>query len=177
VINAIIHADYLTDGGLEITLGLKNITVKNPGNLRLDIDDSITDGTKDPRNYVLSTLFAAAGLTSNTGHGLTEINRVLKDNKYKCPKITEGFSPDCVTVEIDLDSAVKTPDIVQKRVIAFITENIEASLEDLTYSLGIRKSDLRVCLHELSLSGIISYKGTGSDRLFYMTFNHQNYHV
>ncbi|MDR0751839.1 MAG: putative DNA binding domain-containing protein [Christensenellaceae bacterium] len=79
--NCLIHADYYGRRGIVIHRRPSEITIANPGGLRIDIKVAIHGGISDPRNHTISKLFNLVGIGEKAGSGLEEIFAVWKDMK------------------------------------------------------------------------------------------------
>jgi predicted HTH transcriptional regulator len=57
LVNSLIHANYYDRRGLVIHRRPQNITIANPGCLRVSVSDAVMGGFSDPRNITLIKLF------------------------------------------------------------------------------------------------------------------------
>ena len=73
VANALIHADYHGRRGIVIDRNFENITISNPGCLRVSKDVAVDGGTSDPRNIKIFNIFALINVGERSGFGLNNV--------------------------------------------------------------------------------------------------------
>jgi predicted HTH transcriptional regulator len=91
--NALIHANYYDRLGLVIHRRSQNITISNPGGLRISIEDALVGGIFDPRNFTLFKLFNMLNVGERAGSGIPNIYHVWKTQNWQEPVLTEQFIP------------------------------------------------------------------------------------
>ena len=87
--NCLINADYYGEGGIVIKSAADQITLENPGVLRLGIEEAISGGFSSPRNVVLMKMFNLLDIGERAGSGIPNIYKVWRDQKLGVPKIEE----------------------------------------------------------------------------------------
>ena len=100
--NALIHANYYDRRGLVIHRRPQNITIANPGNLRISIHDAMIGGLSDPRNITLVKLFNLLSIGERAGSGIPSIYSVWKEQRWKEPVLEEHFNPDRTVLSLSL---------------------------------------------------------------------------
>ena len=100
--NALIHANYYDQLGLVIHRRPQNITISNPGGLRISIEDALVGGISDPRNFTLFKLFNMFNVGERAGSGIPNIYHVWKTQNWKEPALTEQFNPDRTVLSLAL---------------------------------------------------------------------------
>ena len=90
VLNAILHADYFSRGGLAILRTAGKLTVSNGGLLRVDPDQARQGAAGDPRNRGLVALFALLKLATGTGRGLRGIYALWAQQGWQAPVLAEA---------------------------------------------------------------------------------------
>ena len=102
--NALIHANYYDPQGLVIHRRLNQITIANPGGMRISVDDAVFGGISDPRNVTLLKMFGMINVAERAGTGLSGIYHVWKTEGWKTPVLKEQFDPDRTILSLDLYS-------------------------------------------------------------------------
>lgn len=126
LVNCLIHADY---SGTTPTLVVKRPDLfgfRNPGLMRLPLDEAIRGGTSDGRNKRLQNMFQMAGLGERAGSGIPKIWRSWKQEHWRLPLLKEHLDPDRITLELRMVSLL--PD----GALADLQERFGTRLETLT---------------------------------------------
>ena len=80
----------------------KNITIANPGGMRISVDDAVFGGISDPRNVILLKLFGMINVAERGGTGVSGIYHVWKEEGWKTPVLEEQFNPDRTILTLTL---------------------------------------------------------------------------
>ncbi|MEE0968450.1 MAG: putative DNA binding domain-containing protein [Clostridia bacterium] len=162
IINSVIHADYNSDGCVEVHFGPYSISVMNPGSLRISPDMIMSARISDRRNALLAKMFYRVGIGSGTG-GIRGIYEIWRKKNWCPPVLREEFSPDRVTLTLifgtALDENVGAPTLTDSRleaVIDYITEHIEADIGEISSLLGITEEIASILLSDLKNKDIIT---------------------
>ena len=99
--NALIHADYRGSGGIVVDRGRDWTSISNSGTFLSDPADALCGTLSEPRNDVLSRLFALIHVGSRAGGGIASVLQTWKDLGLKRPQITENFEAGRVTVILE----------------------------------------------------------------------------
>jgi predicted HTH transcriptional regulator len=97
--NALVHANYYERHGLVIHRHPQNITIANPGNFRISINDAV-GGLSDPRNYTLVKLFNLLGIGERAGSGIPSIYAMWENQGWETPELEECFNPDRIVLSL-----------------------------------------------------------------------------
>jgi predicted HTH transcriptional regulator len=100
--NALLHADYYERRGLVIHRSPRQITISNPGGLRVSIDDAIFGGISDPRNAALIKLSGMINIAERAGTGVSGIFSVWESEGFERPLLQEQFNPDRTVLSLSL---------------------------------------------------------------------------
>lgn len=87
--NAIIHADYLLDGGIQIYKRPNGLTFINAGSLLLSEKEIFTGHNSRCRNRNLQKMFKLAGIVDEAGTGVDKIMRGWFDQFLSMPDLEE----------------------------------------------------------------------------------------
>ena len=172
--NCLLNADYHS-GGVEIRCGADAAEFSNPGQFRVDVEDAVSGGVSDPRNLALARMFAAMGAGRGSGSGLSGILALWREKGWARPAIRETFDPARVTVRLPFlpaeegrgpAPAGRIPyDLQRSALIAYVTEHIRVTAEDLACCFPEGPKEAARCLAELLEEGILMEENSGVYRL------------
>jgi len=94
VANALVHTDYHGRRGIVIERRFEQITVSNPGTLRIAQSVAVDGGTSDPRNASIFNIFALIDVGERSGMGLNNLYAIWEREGFARPVVTEEFDPD-----------------------------------------------------------------------------------
>ena len=100
LLNSLIHANFYDRQGLVVIKERDRVTISNPGNMRVSIEDAIRGGKSDPRNQTLVKMFTLLGLVERAGSGVPNIFSVWQSQGWDQPVLTEKFNPDRTTLSL-----------------------------------------------------------------------------
>ena len=151
--NALINSDYYGHGGVVVKKSSDEITITNPGNFRIDVEDAKSGGISDPRNAALIKMFNLINIGERAGSGVPNIYMVWDRLGFPAPEIREYFNPERITLTLKL-SADKKPPI---------------KIADKTKKPPIKTADkleTREILKKLIDDGIVSVEGGNRNRVY-----------
>ena len=102
--NALIHADYRGRQGIVIDKYFKEITISNPGSMRISRDAALEGGRSDPRNMQIFNIFALINIGERAGMGLNNLCNIWKREGFAAPELLEEWDPDRTVVKIDFNT-------------------------------------------------------------------------
>ena len=150
VLNAILHADYFSRGGLIIQRTDTELHVTNGGLLRVSPDDARLGGTSDPRNVALTRLFSLVKLGSGVGRGIKGIYAVWAQQGWNAPVLSEAFKAGVTSLSLPLPHRDFAPeDLTRQQIVEYLTDNVTASLDQLADGLSLPVSEVRRGLRDL----------------------------
>ena len=155
VMNAVLHADYYLSGGVIIRLGSGRIEIRNPGSMRVRLEDAIHGGVSDPRNNGLMSLAMAVGWVERLGSGIFSIERIRKEGGISSLSIVEATDPSSVKVTIGLGPSLagKNEHMREKAILDILSEYPNITRDDLADKLGISVRTLSAELKKLRENG------------------------
>ena len=164
--NSLIHADYLSECSISIEMSPNDLSLTNPGSLRISPDDILHSGASDRRNALLAKILYLAGIGSGGVRGIYE---VWRKKKWCAPVLGEDFSPERVTLHLtfgkslgkDISTAIETASR-REAVINYITEHIEATSGDIAALLGISRENALGLMKKLTDDDILSFEKRGN---------------
>ena len=161
--NAILHADYPGEGGVEVACTGRGITVSNPGNFRIDPSAAERGGRSDPRNATLMRIFHTVRAAGRVGGGIPAILSLWQGAGYVTPVLTEGFTPPRVSLFLPLAKAQgrqtspKGPgDALHQKATAIdlLTDRITLTPAELAQALSVSPKKASELLQGLVREGI-----------------------
>ena len=162
VLNAILHADYFSRGGLHILRTDTALTVTNGGLLRVSPEKATAGVAADPRNRGLTQLFSLVRLGTGTGQGLRGIYTLWARRGWRPPVLSEGFQAGVTNFSLPLPRREFTPEeLTRQQVIEYLTDHITAAPETLQKALGLSVQAVQTSLDALLTQGLVVPKGAG----------------
>jgi predicted HTH transcriptional regulator len=162
VLNAILHADYFSRGGLTIRRTHDRLQVENAGLLRVSPEEARQGGAADPRNLVLTRLFALVKLGTGNGKGLRGIYSLWAQQGWSAPVLSEAFKAGVTSLSLPLPRRTFAPQEVTRQQIAeYLTDHITATLSQLNTALGLPLEELRATLEEMTKETLVVQEAEG----------------
>ncbi len=106
LVNALIHADYLGQGGVVIEKYKDRFEFSNPGSLLISIDQLLLGNISECRNKSLQTMFTMIGAAEKAGSGVDKIRRGWSSQYWRSPIIKERVQPDRVMWTLPMISLI-----------------------------------------------------------------------
>jgi len=110
--NTLVHADYSGTVPILIIKRPDMFSFRNPGTMRVPVEDAIRGGLSDCRNRNLQTMFDLIGYGERAGSGLPKIFQNWKEQLWRLPKLKEKFNPEHTILLMRMVSPL--PDAVMK---------------------------------------------------------------
>jgi ATP-dependent DNA helicase RecG len=104
LINTLIHADYTGRVSILVVKRPDMFEFRNPGTMRLSIEDALKGGNSDCRNRNLQKMFQLVGLGEQAGSGIPKIYSNWKKQHWKLPELTERIEPDQTILSMQMIS-------------------------------------------------------------------------
>ena len=110
--NTLVHADYSGTIPILIIKRPDMFYFRNPGTMRVPVDDAVRGGISDCRNRNLQTMFDLIGYGERAGSGLPKIFQNWREQLWRLPELREKFSPEQTILVMRMMSLL--PDAVMK---------------------------------------------------------------
>ena len=94
LVNTLIHADYTGRMSILVAKRPDLFGFRNPGTMRLALEDALLGGMSDCRNRNLQKMFQLAGLGEQAGSGIPKIYRNWREQHWRAPDLAERIEPD-----------------------------------------------------------------------------------
>jgi predicted HTH transcriptional regulator len=171
--NALIHADYNERRGLVIEKRKGEITISNPGALRIPKAVAESGGVSDPRNSIVFFMFSLVGIGERAGSGLLGINTVWSEYKLPKPELKEQFNPDRTILTLKLSAnddgnitnsitnSITNPPLsaIQNKILEILTGDNTVSAERISELIGIAARNVKEHIKTLKNGGYIERIG------------------
>ena len=178
--NCLVNADYYGRGGVVVVKKRREITLTNPGNFRIGIDEAKSGGFSDPRNGAMLKFFNLIDIGERAGSGIPNIFRVWHDQRWSEPTFRQGFEPDRITLSLPLEKCddkkvtIKSDDkkstlktAVQKEmIIDYLTDHAVATVAELSELLGVKTTRVKKLIYELISADLIVAEGANRNRTY-----------
>ncbi|THB69603.1 MAG: AAA family ATPase [Gammaproteobacteria bacterium] len=129
LVNTIVHADYSGRASVLVVKRPDMFGFRNPGNMRISIDEAMIGGNSDCRNRLLQDMFRFIGLGENAGSGLPKIFDGWKSQHWRKPLLKEKLEPS-EQILLELHTLSLVPDHVLAELRDSLGEHIFDGLND-----------------------------------------------
>ena len=175
--NCLTNADYYGRRGIVIIKKPKQITMANPGTMRIELGAAVSGGVSDPRNGALVRMFNLIDIGERKGSGIPNIFHVWREAGWAAPVYTETMNPDRIELALPLspemvgekkpaannnDKKPAANERVKESIITYLTDNPAGNAEDIALYVGLEPSRIREYLGELVEEGIVVTEGDSS---------------
>lgn len=104
-VNAIIHADFLTNGTLKVIKTKNGFRFTNPGVLQIEKEQIYKGGVSKARNPKMQNMFRMIGLGDNIGSGFPSILAAWQGEGWVLLELTEDAINNEVTLTLTMEKA------------------------------------------------------------------------
>ncbi|MEN4636721.1 RNA-binding domain-containing protein [Pantoea agglomerans] len=106
LVNTLVHADYSDRVSILIVKRPDMFGFRNPGLMRLPLEDVVAGGTSDCRNRLLHQMFLLIGLGEKAGSGMPKIFSGWTSANWRTPKLWEKPIPAQTLLELSTASLI-----------------------------------------------------------------------
>ena len=106
LVNTLVHADFSDRVSILIVKRPDMFGFRNPGLMRLPLEDVVAGGTSDCRNRLLHQMFLLIGLGEKAGSGMPKIFSGWKSANWRTPKLWEKTIPAQTLLELSTASLI-----------------------------------------------------------------------
>ncbi len=93
MVNTLVHADYTERASTLVVKAPDYFGFRNPGHMRISIEDALQGGKSDCRNRTLQRMFSLVGLGEQAGSGIPRIVKNWDDLSFRRPELWEDPTP------------------------------------------------------------------------------------
>ena len=129
----------------------------------------VRTGTRDARSAKIFNIFSLVKIGERSGMGLSQLYGNWEEAGYARPQLSESFSPERTTVEIEVEVAEKRGEVTEKvaekfseteeRIIALIQANAHITQRMLSEAIGLTRQYVGRCMDSLQARNIIRRVG------------------
>lgn len=116
------------DGVVIVKKG-KEITISNPGTIRITREEFYAGGNSDPRNPNILKMFGFANVGERAGSGIDKIMTAWEEQGWKRPEFDFSVRSDRVTLKLEISQVVYIPGTADLR-----KERLEEQQDTAQYS-------------------------------------------
>ena len=107
--NALAHANYYGRRGILVVKKGKELTISNPGTIRVTKEEFYAGGNSDPRNPNILKMFGFVNVGERAGSGVDKILTAWKEQNWKKPEFDFSERSDRVTLKLEVGQVVYIP--------------------------------------------------------------------
>lgn len=186
LVNCLVNANYYERRGVVCVRGAESLSIANPGDFRMDIEDARRPGASDPRNETILRMFSMVKVGERAGSGLSKIFAGWEASGYSEPCYEEEFGPDRTVLTLPLSRFESTGRIdrenrpeestgrfvghvdrsIEERILEFLGERTSAKSAEVSAEIGLGKSRTNELLRLLVDSGRVVAEGSARARTY-----------
>ena len=100
LVNTLVHADYMGNVSVLVVKRPDMFGFRNPGNMRIPLEEAIQGGISDCRNRIMHQMFLMIGLGERAGSGIPKIYSGWDWRHWRKPALYEKQEPDQTLLEL-----------------------------------------------------------------------------
>lgn len=128
LVNTLVHADYTGRVSVLVVKRPDMFGFRNPGGLRLPIEQVIRGGESDCRNRILHQMFLLIGLGERGGSGMPRIYGGWKSQHWRPPALMEKDEPEQTLLMLQM------ADLLPENVLLQLRERFGPLFDELDYT-------------------------------------------
>lgn len=186
LVNTLVHADYTGRASVLVVKRPDMFGFRNPGDMRIPVEEAITGGSSDCRNRALQDMFRYVGLGENAGSGLPKIFDGWNSQHWRLPMLKEKLEPSEQTL-LELHTLSLVPEAVLKELrenlgaevfdclteqerVVLVTAHIEKTVDHarMMSVLDIHPRDLSALFGSLVEKRLIYQEGSGRGTFYFL---------
>ena len=110
--NALAHANYYGRRGILVVKKGKELSISNPGTIRVTKEEFYAGGNSDPRNPNILKMFGFVNVGERAGSGVDKIMTAWAEQNWKKPEFDFSERSDRVTLKLEVGQVVYIPEAV-----------------------------------------------------------------
>lgn len=144
LVNTLVHADYTGRLSVLVVKRPDMFGFRNPGRLRLPLEQVIRGGESDCRNRILHQMFLMIGLGERGGSGMPKIYSGWSSQHWRQPRLREKEEPEQTLLEMHM------LDLLPAAVLASLRQSLGARFDAAS---GLE----RVILATAAIEGVVNH--------------------
>ena len=164
LVNSLMHAYYDADFPIKITALPDYYEFKNPGNMRVTIDEFIKGNSSVTRNPTISTLLRKIGFSEKAGSGGQKIFDVAARHNLILPTVQSPFDSTTIIIwKVDFKHNINKLPEPDKSILEYISEKGSIKRKQIENDLGLagQEYSYRRALDRLIEQEFIKRVGSG----------------
>ncbi len=184
LVNTLVHADYSGRVSVLVVKRPDMFGFRNPGGLRLPIEQVLKGGESDCRNRILHQMFLMIGLGERGGSGIPRIYSGWKSRNWRPPVLHEKDEPEQTLLELHMldllpasvveelrlrfGDAIDALGRVERLILATAAIEQVVNHSRLIEICDIHPHDLSQCLNKLERDGLLSATGQSRGKVYHL---------
>jgi ATP-dependent DNA helicase RecG len=184
LVNALVHADYTGRVSILIVKRPDMFGFRNPGELRLPLEQVLQGGESDCRNRLMHQMFLMIGLGERAGSGMPKIMSGWRSQHWRQPLLREKSDPGQTLLELHMldllpdsvvqqlrtrfGSAFDALDHGERLIMATATIEQVVNHARLIEILDLHPHDLSMKLARLERDGLLQSSGQSRGKIYYL---------
>ena len=180
VANALVHANYHGKRGIVIIKHGKQISISNPGTIRITKEEFYAGGNSDPRNPNLLKMFGFVNVGERAGSGVDKIMTAWEEQYWTKPRYEISIKAERITLYLEVGQVVYIPGAAdlnvvrepeyysglvsdrEQRLLDYLTQYGKISMGKATQVCGYKtKSATRKLIDKMIKNEILERTGSG----------------
>jgi ATP-dependent DNA helicase RecG len=186
LVNTLVHADYSDRLSVLVVKRSDRFEFRNPGGLRLPLEQVVRGGESDCRNRILHQLFLLVGLGERGGSGIPKIFSGWKNQHWRPPLLQEKFSPDQTflalqmldllpegvlsTLHARFGPAFEETTLLERLILASVEIEQVVNHARLLAISGKHSHDVSVALNKLEKMAYLQSNGHSRGKMYHLTY-------
>ena len=177
--NALAHANYYGRRGILVVKKGKELSISNPGTIRVTKEEFYAGGNSDPRNPNILKMFGFVNVGERAGSGIDKIMTAWAEQNWKKPEFDFSERSDRVTLKLEVGQVVYIPGAAdirnentnqteaialskEDKILEYIRQNGSISSQKAADIGGYKsKTGARKLLDKMIEKGLITKSGNG----------------
>ena len=184
--NALAHANYYGRRGIIVVKKGKELSISNPGTIRVTKEEFYAGGNSDPRNPNILKMFGFVNVGERAGSGVDKIMSAWAEQNWKKPEFDFSERNDRVTLKLEVGQVVYIPGAADIRntmessetgcgktmskddkILSYIRQNGSISMQKVMETCNYRsRTGARKLIDKMIKADLIEKIGEGNNTLY-----------
>lgn len=184
--NALAHANYYGRRGILVVKKGKELSISNPGTIRVTKEEFYAGGNSDPRNPNILKMFGFVNVGERAGSGVDKIMTAWAEQNWKKPEFDFSERSDRVTLKLEVGQVVYIPGAAdirnstesdeaetmtimskEEKVLAYIRQNGSISMQKVMETCNYRsRTGARKLIDKMINVDLIEKMGEGNKTIY-----------
>ena len=184
--NALAHANYYGRRGIIVVKKGKELSISNPGTIRVTKEEFYAGGNSDPRNPNILKMFGFVNVGERAGSGVDKIMTAWAEQNWKKPEFDFSERTDRVTLKLEVGQVVYIPGAAdirsamdnseaettkamskEDKILSYIRKNGSISTQKVMETCNYRsRTGARNLLDRMINAGLIEKVGESTNTLY-----------